>query len=156
MIDEVLEIKEKAVEQVFSACTWSYLLENQQNRSFVDNYEAEYTRTPNAYSMLAFETGLIVCEALKGIDSPNYTGEILAGQLALASCEGPRGKIRVSTMPVNADQPVYIRKSFYDHKAGVIKNEVIDSDPGVSWQEPEILNAAYQQASGWENPYLCV
>jgi branched-chain amino acid transport system substrate-binding protein len=156
MIDECLEIKDREAGHVFSACTWSYLLENAGNRSFVDSYEHEYSRSPNAYSMLAFESGLIVCAALKEMGDQNYSGEVLAKHLTTATGEGPRGKIKVSTMPVNAGHPVYIRRSFYDHKNGVIKNEVIDSDPGINWQEPEILNAAYQNTSGWENPYLCV
>jgi len=156
MIDDGLEIKDKAVENVYSACTWSYLLENEGNRSFVDSYEAEYGKSPNAYSMLAFETGLTLCNALKALGDDRLSGETLAKQLALASSEGPRGKIKITTMPVAAEHPVYIRKSFYDHKEGVIKNEVIDSDPGISWQEPDILNTAYLQTSGWENPYLCV
>lgn len=156
MIDDGLEIREKAVEHVFSACTWSYLLENGKNRQFVDSYEAEYSRSPNAYSMLAFESGLVVCEALKDFDGQNYSGELMAKQLALATSEGPRGKIALSTMPVSANQPVYIRKSFYHQKDGIIRNEIIDSDPGITWQAPDVLNAAYQQSSGWENPYLCV
>jgi len=156
MIDECLEIGDQDAQNVYSASTWSYLLETPANRLFVDAYEQAYSRQPNVYSMLAFETGLIVCEALKGLGDNGYSGELMAKQLGIANADGPRGKIKVSTLPVNADQPVYIRKSFYDHKAGLIKNEIIDSDPGISWQEPDVLNAAYQNTSGWENPYLCV
>ncbi|MDB5140799.1 MAG: hypothetical protein JWR12_2715 [Mucilaginibacter sp.] len=156
MIDDCLEIEDKAVEHVFSACTWSYLLENQQNRSFVDNYEGAYSRNPNAYSMLAYETGLIICEVLKSLGDQGYSGEILAKKLSEAISEGPRGKVQISTMPVNANPPVYIRESFFDHKTATVKNNVIDVDGGVSWDNPDVLTAAYQNESGWENPYLCV
>lgn len=156
MIEECLGIENKSAANIYSACTWSYLLETNANRHFVADYENEYARNPNAFSMLAFETGLILCEALKAMGEKRFSGPEIAKQLAIATSEGPRGKINVSTTPVASGQQVYVRRSFYDHKEGIIKNEVIDSDPGISWEEPEILNSAYQNGSGWENPYLCV
>jgi hypothetical protein len=156
MVDDCLQISNREVSHVFSACTWSYLLENNANRGFIEMFESCYSKSPNAYSMLAYETGLVLCEALKDITDRNLTGELLAKKLEEARGEGPRGEIRISTMPVKANHPVYIRKSFYDHKTAGVKNEVIDMDEGINWDHPDVLNAAYQNTSGWENPYLCV
>lgn len=124
-------------ENMHHATTWSADLATPENRAFVDAYLGRYEEKPTVFSMLGYESGLKVAA---GIDT----------QLV----NGPRGAVSFSTEPLSALPPVYIRKTV--KKGGQIIQEEISKEPGISWSDEALIQGAGLEASGWQNPYLCV
>lgn len=156
MTDECLETSDLFVTNLTSAITWTYTLETGANQDFIQAYESNYDEKPIVYSMLGYEVGLCLSKAIRGHEDKKITRDSLASVLAAITCLGPRGEINLKTAPFQSSYPVYVRLSQINRKTGLVENKVIDQDPGISWEHPEMLQAAYQNSSGWQNPYLCV
>lgn len=156
MVDESLETTNPFAENLTSAITWTYHLETAANRFFINTYEKKFNQRPIAYSMLAYESGLCLAIAISVHEGRRISRHSLATALKNATCLGPRGEINLKTTSFCSDHPVYIRISQISRDTGLIENKIIDQDPGISWEHPEMLEAAYQNGSGWQNPYLCV
>lgn len=156
VVDECLDYKDKAAEGFYSACTWSLHLETKENKLFCEAYQQAYLSTPNAFAMLAYEAGLALSQTIKENKDRIANKDIFAKSLAASTPYGPRGTIKLTTLSLEAEYQVYIRKSYWNSRTERIENEVVDTVASVSWEHPEMLNAAYTNESGWLNPYLCV
>jgi len=156
MVDECLETTDLFAANLTSAVTWTYQLETAANRHFIEAYERKFHQSPIAYSMLAYEVGLCLSMAVSAHEDKRISRNSLATGLKNTTCLGPRGEINLKTTSFFTSHPVYIRLSQINRKTNLIENKIIDQDPGIGWEHPEILQAAYQNSSGWQNPYLCV
>ena len=156
MADECLETSDPSVANLTSAITWTCQLETDANQYFIQTYEKKFDQQPIAYSMLGYEAGLCLSTAIDGHEGSKITRDSLTTMLAATTCFGPRGGINLKTTSYHNNHPVYIRISQINRKTGLIENKIIDQDPGISWEHPEMLQAAYDNSSGWQNPYLCV
>lgn len=137
MADATLMPDMSLLENTYHATTWSADLPTVENKKFVDDYRNEYEENPTVFSMLGYESGLMVAEGMH-----------------VKQVKGPRGEINFSTEPLSALPPVYIRKTI--KKDGQIIHEQISQEPGVSWSDEALMRGAGMEASGWQNPYLCV
>lgn len=156
IVDECLEITDPVAANLPSAITWTYQLETEANQRFIQSYEKKFDQQPTAYSVLAYEVGLSLSKAIDEHKSRKISRDSLAAALSAVTCFGPRGEISLNTTAYTSNHPVYIRMSGINSKTGLIENKIIGQDQGISWEDPEILQAAYQNSSGWQNPYLCV
>jgi hypothetical protein len=156
MVDECLDYKDKNAEGFYSATTWSLHLETKGNNAFRETYQANYLSSPNAYAMLAYEAGLAMAAVIKENSYEISNKDIFAKSLANSTPCGPRGTIKLTTLPLQVEYQVYIRKSYWNSRTERIENEVVDTVQSVNWDNSDMLNTAYTNESGWLNPYLCV
>ncbi|MHA4808254.1 ABC transporter substrate-binding protein [Flavitalea flava] len=144
---------------LYNAITWSYAMDTPGNKSFTDLYTVTYQERPNAFSMLAYESGLALATALQGISAgirtPGNAKEDLARALGQSRPSGPRGKISLSTRPLQTNLPVFIRKPLSDHSSGKTENRILEQQNGIEWDDPS-LAVEQSYLTGWQNPYLCV
>lgn len=139
---------------LYSAMTWSLALDNAANRSFTALYQTSFGEAPNAFSMLAYETGLTLAAALKNL-SGKINREALAKALGHHQPAGPRGPISLSSRLLQTNMPVYIRKPAINHQTGQPQNRILEIEYGIEWDDPS-LATEQSYLTGWENPYLCV
>ena len=137
MADAALMPDAELLENMHHATTWSADLATRENKNFVDAYRDRFQEDPTVFSMLGYESGLMIAT---GMDTKQVNG--------------PRGAVNFSTEPLSALPPVYIRKTV--KKEGRIIQEQVSKEPGISWSDDALLQGAGLEASGWQNPYLCV
>jgi len=137
-----------------NAITWSPDLDTVSNRQFVEGYRARYDEYPNAFALLAYEAGLALAAAVQTIPG-KINSTSLADALENVRPAGPRGKLSLSTRPLQTQMPVYIRQSVITPPPGQYQNRIIEILTGIEWNAPSLIT---QQpfSSGWQNPYLCV
>ncbi|MDO6434219.1 ABC transporter substrate-binding protein [Flavitalea sp. BT771] len=137
-----------------NAITWSRDLDTVANRQFVEGYQARFDEYPHAFTLLAYEAGLALAAAVQTIPG-KIDGASLANALENARPTGPRGKLSLSTRPLQTQMPVYIRQSVIAPAADQHPNKIIEILTGIEWNAPSLIT---QQpfSSGWQNPYLCV
>lgn len=139
-----------AAPPLYSAATWYPGLKAPSNQVFHDAY-TEYTgEIPNAFSLLAFETGLVLANILRQCPR-KPSGKELAELLRHTEVTGPRGMISLGTDPLKTDKPVYIWSSTPSTEKTDI--DVLEKCSGVEWNEPALTTDNY--ITGWQNPYLC-
>jgi branched-chain amino acid transport system substrate-binding protein len=144
-----------------NASTWSLNLDREENNLFRQLYTATYGEDPNAFSLLAYETGLALAAAIQYLTgtTPNTGARInkdeLARALAKVKPQGPRGEISLSTRPLQTNMPVYIRKSVKNAVTGRLENKILEAEPGIEWNDPSLATGE-SYLTGWQNPYLCV
>ena len=133
----------------YSAITWYKELPSPANRLFMQLYADDYGEQPNVFSLLGYETGLALAAAVREINEP-VSKQVLAAALAKTTPEGPRGKMQLSTCPLQTWQPVYIQ-----HRDDAGGCRVVGEDTGIEWNHPSQAGSV-QNVSGWENPYMCI
>lgn len=149
---------------MYNAMTWSFSLDNPGNLSFINAYTVAYNEPPNAFGMLAYETGLGLAAALQalspgintsGISPSGIDKEALVRVLGQGRPIGPRGGISLSTRPLQTNLPVYIRQPVIDPLSGKAENRILEKQNGIEWDDPSFA-AGQSYLTGWQNPYLCV
>lgn len=113
----------KAAEGVYTVSNYSPTLDNEQNRSFVSEYQRRYGTQPSEYVMMAYDAAAVLNGALatiKGDVTPERIQRAIAG---LGMIDSPRGSwmFNAEQRPV---QPVYLRQVRLD--GTVYSNVVLD------------------------------
>ena len=137
-----------------NASTWSLNLDREENNSFRQLYADAYGEDPNVFSLLAYETGLVLAAAIQNLPGKINKDE-LARALAQAKPQGPRGEIGISTRPLQTMMPVYIRKPVKNSLTGRLENRILETETGIEWNDPSLATRD-SYMTGWQNPYLCV
>jgi branched-chain amino acid transport system substrate-binding protein len=139
---------------LYSAMTWSLALDNTENSTFTNLYKTSFGEDPNAFSMLAYETGLTLAAALRNLPG-KINREELAKALGHHQPAGPRGPISLSSRILQTNMPVYIRKPEMNNQNSRMENRILEIEYGIEWDDPS-LAAEQTYLTGWQNPYLCV
>ena len=139
---------------LYNACTWSRDMEKEEHRQFVGTYMAAYGTLPTAFSLLAYESGLALAAALQEMPG-KISRQDLATQLGQVTIKGPRGRVRLSTRPLQTEMPVYIRKPILSPQADRPVNKILSVENGIEWNDPS-LYTGQPFFTGWQNPYLCL
>ena len=140
--------------ELYNALSWSSTLDDARNQAFVQRYMGSYGSTPNAFSLLAYESGLALAAAVQNIPGKISRDE-LARTLGQVRPSGPRGEIALSTRPLQTNLPIYIRKPIKAPRTGEPENQVVETAAGIEWNDSS-LDVGQTYLSGWQNPYLCV
>jgi len=154
MVEEGLPSGVPIGTDIHNAITWSRDLDTVCNRQFVEGYQAHYDEYPDAFSLLAYEAGLALAAAVQTI-SGKINGASLADALENVRPAGPRGRISLSTRPLQTQMPVYIRQSEITPSPARHQNKIIEILTGIEWNAPALITQ-HPIYSGWQNPYLCV
>jgi branched-chain amino acid transport system substrate-binding protein len=127
---------------------WHSSLSNKSNNDFIDAIRDQSRRDPNIFSLLGWESGLILHE---WILSQATGGEDFIKKMVGINIDSPRGPMTVHHATQQMLAPFYW---------GEIKNDgsLLVSDPPldpISEWESFINENKEAQASGWLNTYLC-
>ena len=154
MVEDDFDVSLPPVPELFNATTWTRSLNTPDNNIFIRAYTADWEESPNAFSMLAYEAGLVLATALEGNDQKISRASLTAA-IGQTHAVGPRGVLSVSTTPLRTTLPVYIRKPILSSHTGRPENTIITTSSGIDWDDPALLTEQ-PSITGWQNPYLCV
>jgi branched-chain amino acid transport system substrate-binding protein len=152
-------LEEKALEKIadgfkFSIdgyMPWHSSLENNANHIFLDSYGQQTKRDATVFSLLGWETGLILQQVFLHSDG-NYTdGAEIAGRFAKAKINSPRGEMKLDPETNYFITPVF--KCSINQNAGKATVDYIET-PEKEWAE-FIAQPLEGVSSGWTNTYLC-
>jgi branched-chain amino acid transport system substrate-binding protein len=102
---------------------------------------------PQAYSLLAYETGHLISDAVRRTKGPDPSGDGFLDALGAARFDGPRGLTRFGSD--GGDSSLYLR----DPLNGEETVEEVPTPP--KFAEQYELSRRRMTKQGWVNPYLC-
>ncbi|WP_185965934.1 ABC transporter substrate-binding protein [Flavobacterium sp. ZT3R18] len=128
--------------------------EGATNFEFITNYHENHSELPTVFSLLGYESGLII-KALLENTPQNTPTPLLIATMNRLHVAGPRGTIRFDpeTQRTNFDHYIYtVCKSDTDLPC-LIKTETLTNTGNFI---KKIINMpAPLKAGGWQNAYLC-
>jgi branched-chain amino acid transport system substrate-binding protein len=130
---------------------WHSSLENKANRGFMDSYQQQTKRTANIFSLLGWETGLILQEVFLLSNEKYADGSEIALKLAEGKINSPRGEMRLDPETNYFIAPVY--KCSISQNSVKLSIECIDT-PEDEWKT-FVQIPTEGATSGWTNTYLC-
>lgn len=134
---------------------WSYHLDNPENKTFIENIEAN-GRTANLFSLLGWEGAIIGVQATNLMLDHKNNVQFVADALNDFSFEGPRGKVYFHAPTRHTLAPMYetsITNNGNDGCAIIIEKKI---DETVSDFEEFITLPMGDVISGWYNSYTCI
>jgi hypothetical protein len=152
-------LEEKALENIadrykFSIegyMPWHLSFENKDNQGFVGSYHQQTKRTATVFSLLGWETGLILQEVLLQNDGQYTDGAELAGRLAKGKIKSPRGEMKLDPETNYFIAPVF--KCSIKQNSDKTTVDYIET-PEKEWAE-FVAEPLEGVSSGWTNTYLC-
>ncbi len=107
---------------------YDYYLQNPLNKKFVKDYQAEFHRTPDIFSIGGYDGMHLIYAALEKTKG-NTDGEALIAAAKGMSWQSPRGPITINPKTRDIVQTIYIRR--VEKTADGLRNVVIDTIPNV-------------------------
>jgi branched-chain amino acid transport system substrate-binding protein len=113
----------KAAVGVYTVANYSPTLDNDQNRTFVSEYQRRYNTPPSEFVMMAYDAAALLDGALATVKGEVTPEKIQKGIAQLGMIDSPRGSwlFNSEQRPV---QPVYLRQVRLD--GSVYSNVVLD------------------------------
>lgn len=130
---------------------WHHSVPNEENRRFIDHYQKEIKKDPGIFSLLGWETGIIINEIFSGHNKEYRNGESVVELLKTKPLKGPRGALHLDPETQYFLSPA-IRCRI---AAGSTQPEMeYDLDFKNEWEDfcEKPLEGT---AAGWTNTYLC-
>ncbi|HMD01180.1 MAG TPA: ABC transporter substrate-binding protein [Ferruginibacter sp.] len=130
---------------------WDIRSENDSNTLFGDSLRTHAKKEPNIFSLLGWETGLILQQVMINAKDDFSDGVGIVETLSKADMNGPRGKMKIDPHTNYVTTPI-IKCSIKNH-SGKIEKETI----GIPEDEWNKFTEAPAEGitSGWTNTYLC-
>lgn len=146
--DKIMKEYKQAFEEVYMISTWSEIIKNEKNISFIEKYKTSFNESPSAFSLLGYESGMIVESLIKGLDSIPTLDSLIEKMGTVL--EGPRGKMDFHPDTNRTFFDSYIFKITSDETQieAVLKND------GEFIQKITLLDQP-ESTGGWHNAYLC-
>jgi len=136
-------------------CISSWFLEEERdaNKKFIKQYLNEYGKAPSAFTLLGYENGLILKEAIGQLKDDNLKSHQLKDVLTKIEVEGPRGNLSFNDKSNRTSFPHYLWKNVkHNGSYKKHKEETLDFSIKVT---KSVLNETSNQTGGWNNAYLC-
>ena len=130
---------------------WSTSITNESNHYFTDTYLQQTKRTATIFSLLGWETGMLLQQVFMHCKDFCTDGKEVATQLKKVKINSPRGKMLLDEQTNYFISPVY-KCSIKKHSAKM-EVECIDH-PEAAW-EAFVKEPLEGVSSGWTNTYLC-
>lgn len=134
---------------------WSKQLKNEQNQQFIDVITTS-GRTPNLFSLLAWETSVIAVQAMELLKENSFNVQHTTEALNNFSFESPRGTIRFHSGTKHTIAPMYEAEIIDDgngHCAVQIGAVIPETEADF---ETFIAHPMENSVSGWYNSYTCI
>jgi branched-chain amino acid transport system substrate-binding protein len=125
--EEVLEQQQALAEGMITTLHYSRMIDTPENTEFVESFEETYGRSVSRYAEAGWSAGLVLEEALGGLDTVDY--DTLSAAIADVRVDAPRGPISFDAYG-QAIYNVYVRE--VQEVDGDYQNVVIDEYPEVS------------------------
>ena len=130
---------------------WHAELENNANKEFMDSYLQQTKRAATVFSLLGWETGLIIQQVFLPSLEHDSDGAEIAGKLAGGKINSPRGEMKLDPETNYFIAPVY--KCSVPQHSGKRSIDCIEN-PENEWKAFEEIPSE-GVSSGWTNTYLC-
>ncbi len=130
---------------------WLPAIKDCGNKEFTDYYSEQKNSTATVFSLLGWETGLILKEIFLNNEGHYTAGEAIAGQLAMVKIKSPRGEMKLDPETNYFITPVY--KCSLPQNAPELIFECI-GNPEKEWAA-FVGQSTEGVSSGWTNTYLC-
>ena len=130
---------------------WHAGLENNANKEFMDSYLQQTKRTASVFSLLGWETGLILQQVFLQGNEHYPDGVKIAGKLAEKKINSPRGEMKLDPETNYFIAPVY--KCSLSQNSGKCSIHFIET-PESEWKA-FVETPSEGVSSGWTNTYLC-
>jgi hypothetical protein len=130
---------------------WYAAIENNANRDFLNNYRQQTKTEGTVFSLLGWETGLILHKILLSGDGHFSNGAAIAAGLWDVKIMSPRGEIILDPETNYFIAPVY--RCSLPKKSDNISIEYIEN-PKKEWRD-FVADPLQGVSSGWTNTYLC-
>lgn len=130
---------------------WYPSLENNANRDFMISYKQQINRIATVFSILGWESGLILREVFLQSNENYSDGSDIIGKLAESKINSPRGNMKLDRETNHLVAPVYncsVAKNSAKCTLSVLEN--LETEWNAFVQIP-----TEGVSSGWTNTYLC-
>lgn len=146
MTDEGTHTKNYNLDNIYSIASWSFDDEIPEMKSFISDYKANFSATPNIFGLLGYEVGLILTNWLESNQG------LITECLKTKSIASPRGTLKFNSF--NDSQVANYKLRKFNFNQIKYHNTVIDT------MESSIIDDLYLKFSdlpltGWKNPYIC-
>ncbi len=156
MLDEQLKkpaYNEKNINYIKGYVPWLSSLKNEANISFQNHYLEATGASVNYFSLLGWETGLLVNEMKKQLDTGNKNAAKIIDVLTGITINSPRGWIKTDPATHYTFGPSYLAE--YTALSEIkITSELSNAED--SWQQFTKTKLSAGESSGWRNTYLCI
>lgn len=148
--DEILEQVHGTPQKIVNISSWDPVLDKPENKIFAEEFQNETENKPNFFSLLAYECGGAICDAMK---SKNWSQKGLDQFEAVkaSSFTGPRGILEFNN-DLNMTQ-------FHNYVFELKENRTrkMYGEVGKMNQRSELIMMKRQQdrLAGWFQAYLC-
>lgn len=128
--------------------SWNKNLNNPENLVFVELYRNKFSKEPDQFSVLGYESGQIIQKSVL-----NNFDRDLAGSLRKTTIQSPRGEVSVNEKSGMVQHPVYLCKT---HESGLFgsENVVVDEYKTVNESDNQFASLETELRSGYTRPYL--
>ncbi len=156
MVDELLldELGELAlgIQTIYS---WATDSENPENRQFIKAFREKMGRQPDAYALLAYETGCLVAKVGEQLGDQTPNPSVILDQLNNVQTEGPRGLLTFDPERRSIRTPLYLREVTKNDEGKLYQQTIEKIDIPEVFQEHFAMVSKNLYKQGWLNPYLC-
>lgn len=153
MLDEHLKQtlgKGFTIQKARGYTSWLSFLDNKSNTAFKESYSKDKGKTPGIFSLLGWETGILVQEIKTALDT-GINGLELIDKLTSETLESPRGWLKTDKQTQQTYGPSYLVAVSGNFELTL--EEKLD-DTGDERQN--FINEKPEgSSSGWRNTYLC-
>ena len=131
---------------------WFAGLDNINNKTFCEALQRFCGKKANYFSLLGWETGLLLAGLLSLKDSDNKGGTDLVDQLKKNTYESPRGWLKIDAVTHHSYGPAYLLSCAGNMELNPVReHEGLEQD----WQLFTSMNYP-EGGSNWRNTYLCI
>lgn len=130
---------------------WKHTLENSSNKAFVDHYKELYAKEAGIFTLLGWETALILEQVFIHCNNKYNDGAGITGHLKSISFESPRGSMKIDESTHHFVAPA-IRCSM-EKNSTFLKEEIVGHNV-ADWMG-FVNEPVSGVVSGWTNTYLC-
>ena len=140
------------IDNVKGFIPWHASLKNNANDIFKETISAA-GHTANYFSLLGWETGMILNEIIRQNNSGNSNATKVVKALTATSFDSPRGWMKIDALTQNSYGPSYLA-TYKNNFEISIGNEVENMEEEWSAFTKEKLPPG--ESSSWRNTYLCI
>lgn len=129
---------------------WQASLQNNCNLTFTDYYVNQTKREASIFSLLGWETGLVLERVFRLAENDYSDGSSLAGKIAADNIDSPRGLLKLDTATNYFISPLYECRLV----DGAVVIQATVGDLEKEWAD-FVAYPSDAVSSGWTNTYLC-
>ena len=142
-----------SIEKVKGYVPWHPTLENSGNKLFKETYSVATGNSVNYFSLLGWETGLIVSEIIRQKNSGNTNAKAVVKLLTEKMFDSPRGWMKIDPATQQSYGPAYLAICNKNFEI-TIKEEINNIEQ--EWKEFTGSKLHPGESSSWRNTYLCI